>query len=104
MPYSVFPTGTTIYKPEKAYNCYVLHEGRDGRSYLIDMNGITVHSWPYTGFPVEMIDPEINQGRRGDVFCQKEPVVQQHHATKIQHIRHKQYGSPGPQQMVPSGG
>ena len=75
MPYSVFPTGTTIYEPEKAYNCYVLHEGRDGRSYLIDMNGNTVHSWPYTGFPVEMIDPEINQGRRGDVFCQKEPEI-----------------------------
>ena len=75
MPYSVFPTGTTIYDPEKAYNCYVLHEGRDGRSYLIDMNGNTVHSWPYTGFPVEMIDPEINQGRRGDVFCQKEPEI-----------------------------
>jgi len=75
MPYSVFPTGTTIYEPEKAYNCYVLHEGRDGRSYLIDMNGNTVHSWPYTGFPVEMIDPEINQGRLGDIFCQKEPEI-----------------------------
>ena len=41
MPYSVYPTGTTIYEPEKAYNCYVLHEDRDGRSYLIDMNGIS---------------------------------------------------------------
>lgn len=55
MPYSVFPTGTTIYEPEKAYNCYVLHEGRDGRSYLIDMNGNTVHSWPYTGFPKDIV-------------------------------------------------
>jgi hypothetical protein len=75
MPYSVFPTATTIYDPHKAFNCYVLYDGRDGRSFLIDMNGNTVHAWPYTGFPVEMIDPEINQGCRGHVICQKEPEI-----------------------------
>jgi len=75
MPYSVFPTGTTIYYPDKAYNCYVLYDGRDGRSFLIDMNGNLVHSWPYCGFPVEMIDPEINEGNRGHIICQKEPDI-----------------------------
>ena len=75
MPYSVFPTGTTIYDPHRAYNCYALYDGRDGDSFLIDMNGNTVHTWPYTGFPVEMIDPQINQGCRGHVICQKEPEI-----------------------------
>ena len=75
MPYSVFPTGTTIYYPDKAFNCFVLYDGRDGRSFLIDMGGNLVHNWPYTGFPVEMIDPAINRSRRGHVICQKEPEI-----------------------------
>jgi len=75
MPPSIFPTGTTIYNPEKAYNGYVLIDGRDGRSYLIDMRGNDVHTWPYTGFPVEMIDPAVNNGRLGDIVCQKEPEI-----------------------------
>lgn len=75
MPPSIFPTGTTIYKPEGTYNSYVLYDGRDGRSFLIDMNGNLVHTWPYTGFPVEMIDPHINDGARGHIICQKEPEI-----------------------------
>ncbi|MCF6246286.1 MAG: hypothetical protein L3J69_02885 [Desulfobacula sp.] len=75
MPYSVYPTGTTIYFPDKAYNSYVLFDGRDGRSHIIDMNGNVVNSWPYTGFPVEMIDPAINGGKTGHIICQKEPEI-----------------------------
>ena len=75
MPYSIFPTGTTLYDPERAYNCFVLYDGRDGRSFLIDMNGNLVHEWPYCGFPVEMIDPDMNEGNRGHIICQKEPDI-----------------------------
>lgn len=75
MPPSVFPTGTTRFNLSKTYNSYVLYDGRDGRSFLIDMNGNAVHSWPYTGFPVEMIDPAINNGIRGHIICQKEPEI-----------------------------
>ena len=39
------------------------------------MNGNEVHTWPYTGFPSEMIDPEINGGRLGHIICQKEPEI-----------------------------
>jgi hypothetical protein len=39
------------------------------------MRGNDVHTWPYTGFPVEMIDPAINNGRLGDIVCQKEPEI-----------------------------
>lgn len=70
---SVFPTGVTIYDPKKAFNGFVLFDGRDERSYLIDMNGRDVHTWRYSGFPVEMIDPALNKGRRGHVLLQKEP-------------------------------
>ncbi len=75
MPYSIFPTGATLYDPKRSYNCYVLYDGRDGRSFLIDMCGNLVHSWPYCGFPVEMIDPKINNGAKGHILCQKEPEI-----------------------------
>lgn len=73
MPPTVFPKGVTIYKPEKAYNCFVLFDGRDSKSYLIDMNGRDIKIWNYSGFPVEMIDPRLAHGERGHVFVQKEP-------------------------------
>ena len=73
MPPSVFPTGVTIYRPDKAYNCFVLHEGRDARSYLIDMNGNDVKVFDYPGFPAEMIEPRLAKGERGHVLLQKEP-------------------------------
>jgi hypothetical protein len=73
MPPSVYPTGVTIYNPEKAYNCYVLFDGRDDRGHLIDMNGNVVKSYPYSGWPIEMIDPAEHDGKKGHVLGQKEP-------------------------------
>lgn len=65
---SVFPTGTTIYDPAKAYNGYVLFAGGDDVSRLIDLTGKVVHEWKYTGQPVAFIDPALTGGRRGHVF------------------------------------
>ncbi len=54
---SVYPTGTTRYDPDQAFNGYTLFSPMDGprgadsmykksgASYLIDMNGNVVHSW-----------------------------------------------------------
>ena len=75
MPKSIFPTGVTIYNPDKAYNCYVIFDGRDQKSYLIDMNGNDAKVWNYSGFPSEMIDPKLTNGERGHVFVQKEPEM-----------------------------
>ncbi len=69
---SVFPTGVTVNKPELAYRTYVLFDGRDGKSHLIDMNGKEVRSWNYSGFPSMMIDPELIGGKRGHIFVQKD--------------------------------
>jgi hypothetical protein len=67
---SVFPTGVTRYVPSKAYNSYVIYDGRDGKTYLIDMDGNEVHTWNYTGFPSEIIDPALIEGKKGHVFVQ----------------------------------
>ena len=40
---SVYPLGTTIYKPEKCWNGYTILSSEEGR--LIDMNGNLVHLW-----------------------------------------------------------
>jgi len=44
---SVYPTGTTIYQPEKAWNGYTLLDAADGGGVtLIDMNGNILRRWP----------------------------------------------------------
>ena len=47
---SVYPTGTTIYKPDKCWSGFTILAGHDGR--LVDMNGNLVKLWPgVVGFP-----------------------------------------------------
>lgn len=65
---SVYPTGTTIYDPAKAYNSFVLFVGGDDVSRLIDLNGKVVHEWKYNGQPVAFIDPALVSGQRGHIF------------------------------------
>lgn len=71
MSVSVYPKGTTIHNKKKSYQSYTLFDGRDGQTYLIDMEGNLIHVWPYSGFPVEMINPALNSGRKGDILCQQ---------------------------------
>lgn len=65
---SVYPTGTTIYDPAKAYNSFVLFVGGDDVSRLIDLNGKVVHEWKYNGQPAAFIDPALVGGQRGHIF------------------------------------
>ncbi|MEF3368100.1 aryl-sulfate sulfotransferase [Methylocystis sp. 9N] len=65
---SVYPTGTTIYDPSRAYNSFVLFAGGDDISRLIDLNGNIVRDWKYSGQPVAFIDPALLGGRRGHIF------------------------------------
>jgi len=54
---TVYPTGTTIYKPEKCWNGYTIYqsEGAPG-AVLIDMNGNVVRNWEHiVGFPVTIL-------------------------------------------------
>ena len=63
---SVFPTGTTIYKPDKSWSGYTVISnvapGKHGKArakrgvLLIDMNGNIVHSWKgVVGFPSKIL-------------------------------------------------
>jgi len=73
---SVYPTGVTVYDPAKAYNTYVAYGAPDGKSHLIDMNGNEVHTWPYLGFPTEILDPKATGGKKGHVLVQLSAIDQ----------------------------
>lgn len=46
---SVFPHGTTLYKPDKAYSGYTVFSVDNFGTFLIDMNGNVVHQWKNVG-------------------------------------------------------
>jgi hypothetical protein len=55
---TIFPTGTTIYKPEKCFNGYTLYDSKigDTGAVLVDMNGKVVRNWPqFNGFMINML-------------------------------------------------
>lgn len=46
MPYpTIYPTGTTIYKPEKCFNGFTIYPANGMGAMLIDMNGREVNLW-----------------------------------------------------------
>ncbi|MBP1624284.1 MAG: hypothetical protein H6Q07_2304 [Acidobacteria bacterium] len=53
---TVFPTGTTIYKPDKCWNGFTVFSANvTGEITLIDMNGNVVKSWKgISGFPARL--------------------------------------------------
>ena len=55
---TVFPTGTTIYKPEKCFNGYTLYPSKKEGvgAILVDMNGTVVRNWPdYASFMINLL-------------------------------------------------
>ncbi len=71
MTSSVYPTGTTIYDPEKCWNGYTifqatLHQTRGVGVVLIDMNGNAVNQWKgFDGFPNKMLPGGYIMGGTG---------------------------------------
>ncbi|NKB55018.1 MAG: thioredoxin [Alphaproteobacteria bacterium] len=56
--YTVFPTGTTIYKPEKCFNGYTLYPSKTVGvgAVLVDMNGNAVRTWPqFDSFMINLL-------------------------------------------------
>ena len=65
---SVYPTGTTIYKPEKAWNGYTILTARSPAvgAVLIDMNGNIVKQWKgLLGFPFKLLPGGYVMGNTG---------------------------------------
>jgi hypothetical protein len=66
---SVFPHGTTIYYPEKAYSGYTLFCADNFGAFLIDMRGNVVHHWKNVGavdHPVKMLPGGHVMGATGN--------------------------------------
>ncbi|MFV0439550.1 MAG: aryl-sulfate sulfotransferase [Desulfopila sp.] len=53
---SIYPTGTTIYKPEKCCGGYTIFQAKEVGALLIDMNGAEVNLWSNLhGFPNKIL-------------------------------------------------
>lgn len=64
--YSVFPMGTTIYNPEKAYNGYTLMQCQGIGAVLVDMNGNVKKVWKNVqGFPNKLLPGGYVMGSLG---------------------------------------
>jgi hypothetical protein len=64
---TVFPMGTTIYKPNKCWNGYTLFQANEHGAMLIDMNGRVVNYWKgLQGFPNKLLPDGSVLGSLGD--------------------------------------
>jgi len=53
---TIYPTGTTVYLPDKAWNGYTIYQAAELGALLIDMNGREVHLWKgLRGFPNKLL-------------------------------------------------
>ncbi|NKB70028.1 MAG: thioredoxin [Candidatus Latescibacteria bacterium] len=63
---SVYPTGTTIYYPEKCFNGYTVFPAKDVGPALIDMNGNLTKLWKgLIGFPPKILPGGFVMGNTG---------------------------------------
>ena len=61
---TIYPTGVTIYDPEKCFNGYTLYDVEKVGTVLVDMNGCEVKIWDkLRGFPCKLL-------KGGQVFGQ----------------------------------
>jgi outer membrane protein assembly factor BamB len=73
----VYPTGTTIYKPEKAWNGYTIFRIPDNEGdVLIDMNGHELRRWPDTGgYPARILPGGYLMGSTGNLAPHQEFIA-----------------------------
>ena len=63
---TVFPTGTTIYNPEKCWNGYTVFQAKDLGATIIDMNGNIIRQVQRLhGFPNKLLPNGILMGNTG---------------------------------------
>ena len=64
---TVYPTGVTIYDPDKCFNGYTLFQARGEGATLIDMNGGVVNHWHnLDGFPNKLLPGGFVMGSRSE--------------------------------------
>ena len=64
---SVYPTGTTIYDPEKCWNGYTIFQAKEVGALIIDMNGNEVKLWKgLHGMPNKLLPGGFVLGNTGE--------------------------------------
>ena len=64
---SIYPTGTTIYNPEKCWNGYTVFQAREVGATVVDMNGNVVQVWGgLQGFPNTILPSGHVMGSTGE--------------------------------------
>ncbi|MBU1155418.1 MAG: aryl-sulfate sulfotransferase [Proteobacteria bacterium] len=64
---TVYPTGATVYDPERCWNGYTLFQARERGALLIDMNGREVKLWKNLhGFPNKLLPGGYVMGHSGE--------------------------------------
>jgi hypothetical protein len=75
---SVYPTGTTIYDPERCWNGYTIFQAKEVGALLIDMNGSEVKLWKgLHGFPNKLFPGGYvlgNTGERNTAFGMQDQI------------------------------
>ena len=63
---TIYPTGVTVFNPEKAWNGYTILPAPDKGALLIGMNGHEIRLWENVqGFPNKMFPGGMLMGSRG---------------------------------------
>ena len=71
---TIYPTGVTLYNPEKAYNGYTVMPVKGQGAMLIDMNGQEIKLWKGVhGFPNKIFPGGYLLGSRGIAQSQVRP-------------------------------
>src|SRR5512141_1264666 len=64
---TVYPTGTTIYEPDRCWNGYTVFQAKETGACLIDMNGRVVNLWNgLHGFPNTILPGGYVMGSTGE--------------------------------------
>ena len=64
---TIFPTGTTIYNPEKAWSGYTIFQAKERGACLVDMNGAVVRVWEgFHGLPNTIMPGGYVMGSTGE--------------------------------------
>ena len=64
---SIYPTGTTIYNPDKCWNGYTIFQAKEVGALIIDMNGNEVKLWKgLHGMPNKLLPGGFVLGNTGE--------------------------------------
>jgi len=64
---TIFPTGTTIYDPERCFNGFTIFQAKETGACLVDMNGATVQMWKgLHGLPNTLLPGGFVMGATGE--------------------------------------